>query len=252
VLIVQKFASFAYSLRLLLLCASPIIAGEKVSAQLSLNNLDYTRIPQKKIINFVEEQKKTGRELFSEFIPKCFSEQDSAQYHKISTSYIIPGKSEDVWNEYLSIQPSEAYRGRIVDFGFLYSKDDDRILYKEDFFDRMKVGQLFFFNVKLLGGIRNLGIADEVTAIDNNLKIIRFCYIENGKTEGTQEIQLKNRDDGYTSVTHYTWYKSNSRFRDRILYPFFHKRSVDEFHRAVREIFEKDPSQVLTGNCIKN
>jgi hypothetical protein len=249
VLISKNYSALVYSLRHVLLSVSIFLGGEMVSAQLSLSNLDYTRIPQKKIISFVEEQKKTGRELFSEFIPKCFREQDSARYHKISTSYIIRGKADDVWNEYLSIQPSQAYCGKIVDFGFLYSKDDDRILYKEDIFDKMKVGQLFFFNVKLLGGIRNLGIADEVTTIDNNLKLIRFCYIENGKTEGTQEIQLKNTDDGYTSVTHDTWYKSNSRFRDSMLYPFFHKRSVDEFHHAVREVFEKDEALMLSGSC---
>jgi len=226
-----------------------MISGLTAFPQLSLKNLDYSRIPQKKIISFVETQRKVGHEFFSDFIPKCFKEEDSARFYKVSTSYLIHGNTEDVWKEYLSIQPSQAYSGRIVGFGFLYSKDEDRILYPEDPFIKMQVGQLFFFNVKLLGGIRNLGIADEVTEIDDNRKIIRFCYIENGKTEGTQEIQMKSTVDGYTSITHDTWYKSKSRFRDSMLYPFFHKRSVNEFHNIVRNRFENQKSHPITQNC---
>jgi hypothetical protein len=219
------------------------------SAQLTLENLDYSRIPQKKIIELVESQKKLGHELFSDFFPKCFMEQDSSRYHKICTKYIIHGNLEAVWKEYLSIKPSLAYSGKIVGFGFLYSKDEDRILYKEDPFDEMKVGQLFFFNIKLLGGIRNLGTADEVTAIDDARKMIRFCYVENGKTEGTQEIYLKPTAEGYTEVTHETLYKSKSRFRDNMLYPYFHKRSVNEFHFAIRDIFEKDNLILSRNKC---
>lgn len=236
-----------FSLRWLLLLFLFIHPGDRLHAQLSLDNLDYDRIPQKKIRHFIEQQKKCGRLHFSDFEPKCFLLQDSARYRKVSTTYIIRGKTDEVWNEYLRIQPNEAYSGRIVGFGFLYSKDEDKISYKEDRFDKMKVGQLFFFNVRLLGGIRNLGIADEVTAIDDELKIIRFCYIENGKTEGTQEIQLKKTAEGFTEITHDTWYKSKSRFRDNMLYPFFHKRSVDEYHHIIRARIE-DGEMMISKN----
>ena len=241
-----KYIPFNYSLWLPLLIIIQYIFVNNISAQLSIDNLDYNRIPQKKIIEFVEHHKKNGYKLFSEFMPKCFRIQDSAGYRKISTTYIIHGKTDAVWNEYLSIQPSQAYSGRIVGFGFLYSKDDDRILYKEDSIDVMKEGQLLFFNIKLLGGFLNLGVADEVTAIDSKLKMIRFCYIDNCKTEGTQEIQLKSTSEGFTEITHGTWYKSKSRFRDSVLYPFFHKRSVNEFHNIIRDRFERD-NQLLSG-----
>lgn len=241
----------AISVRIWLILLIPFLSSETSTAQLSIDKLDYSRIPQKQIIEFVEQQKKSGHKRFSDFIPKCFLAQDSAQYRKITTRYLIHGKADDVWNEYLSIQPSQAYGGRIVGFGFLYSKDEDRIIYKEDKFDKMKVGQVFFFNIKLLGGIRNLGVADEVTAIDENQKLIRFCYLENGKSEGTQEIQLSGTEDGFTVITHNTWYKSNSRFRDSMLYPFFHKRTVNEYHHNIRERIE-NTELVLTEVCNEN
>jgi len=223
-----------------------IISGTRLSAQLSLDKLDYSRIPQKKIIHFIEEQKKCGHQHFADFVPKCIMEKDSFRYSKITTSYIIHGKPDKVWNEYLIINPSQAYSGRIVGFGFLYSKDEDKISYREDGYDKMKVGQQFFFNVRLLGGIRNLGVADEITAIDNDRKIIRFCYIENGKTEGTQEIQVKNTAEGYTQITHDTWYRSKSRFRDNLLYPFFHKRTVNEYHQNIRTRIENEEKMITT------
>lgn len=240
--------NFPSILRLSLLTIVILFFGNSIYAQLTLENVDYDRIPQKKIKTFIEKQKKIGHEFFSDLIPKCYVEKDSVMYHKVSSSYIIHGNADDVWNEYLSEQPSNAYSGRIVGFGFLYNKDEDKIIYKDDRFDKMKVGQLFFFNIKLLGGIRNLGIADEVTAIDENLKTIRFCYIQNGKTEGTQEIHLKNTSEGYTEITHDTWYKSKSRFRDNRLYPFFHNRSVNEYHHIIRDHFEHS-EELLSGNC---
>jgi hypothetical protein len=216
---------------------------------MGIDKLDYNRISQKKIISFIETQKNSGREKFIDFTPKCFRNQDSSHYRKISKSYIIHGKTDLVWNEYLNIQPNQAYSGRMVGFGFLYSKTEDKIFYKEDVFERMKVGQLFFFNIKLLGGIRNLGIADEVTAIDDENKIIQFCYIENGKTEGTQEIQLTTTSDGFTEIKHDTWYKSKSRFRDRILYPFFHNRTINEYHNILRNRIENAEDPIFFGDC---
>lgn len=233
----------SFKLRKLLLFVI-ILSSHRLSAQLSLDKLDYTRIPQKKIIHFIEDQKKCGHKHFTDFVPKCIMEQDSFPFSKVTTSYIIHGKPDEVWNEYLKIKPSQAYSGRIVGFGFLYSKDEDKITYKEDGYDKMKVGQLFFFNVKLLGGIRNLGVADEVTAIDENRKIIRFCYIENGKTEGTQEIQIKYTSEGYTQITHDTRYRSKSRFRDNLLYPFFHKRTIDEYHDNIRSRIENEENMI--------
>jgi len=210
------------------------------SAQLSIDKLDYSRVPQKKIINLIEAQTKSGIESFTDLLPKCYEEKDLRKFRKVSTSYTIRGKADKVWNEYLSIQPHQAYSGRIVGFGFLYSKGDDKILYNEDPFDKMKVGQMYFFNLKLLGGIKNLGVADEVTAIDEMKKMIRFCYLENGKCEGTQEIHVKENPEGNTVIIHDTWYKSNSRFRDRVLYPFFHKRTVNEYHHIIRDRIENE------------
>jgi hypothetical protein len=227
-----------------------LLLVNNISAQLPVDMLDYSRIPQKKIIKFIERQKMEGHELFSDFYTRCFREQDSVSYHKVTTSYLIHGKIEDVWKEYLNIRPSQAYTGRIVSFGFLYSKDDDQITYNNDPFEKMKVGQLYFFNLKLMRGVRNLGVADEVTAIDDDRKIIRFCYVDNCKTEGTQEIRLKPTIEGYTQITHDTWYKSSSRFRDRVLYPFFHSKSVSEFHHVIRDIVEGD-KKMLSGTCIE-
>ena len=213
-------------------------------AQLSLESIDYKRIHHRKIIDFIEIQKKKGSKFFSDFTPRCFIENDSSMYHKITTTYLIHGKSDIVWNEYLCTHPRQAYSGRIVDFGFLYSKKDDKIIYKEDYFEKMQVGQLFFFNLKLMGGIRNLGVADEVTAIDDSLRIIKFCYLENGKSEGTQEIKFSDTAEGYTEVTHFTWYRSDSDFRDKMLYPFFHIRTINEFHHIIRDRIENNQQKL--------
>jgi hypothetical protein len=37
--------------------------------------------------------------------------------------------------------------------------------------------------------------------------------------------------NGNTRIVHRSYFRSNSRLRDAILYPFFHKRIVNRFHR---------------------
>ncbi len=207
--------------------------------QESLGNLDFSRISYEKVIDFVESQKKSGHEHFTEIERKCYREGDSALYHKISSTFIIHAKTVDVWHEYVSITPKEAYKERIVGFGFLYSKNGDKITYLDDVFEGMQVGQMYFYNLKLLRGLINIAVAEELTIVDENLKTIRYCYLQNGKTEGSQEIRLISTADGNTEIIHDTWFKSYSSARDKLIYPPFHKKILKEYHHMIRERLEK-------------
>ncbi|MCF6185021.1 MAG: hypothetical protein L3J56_10465, partial [Bacteroidales bacterium] len=70
----------------------------------------------------------------------------------------------------------------------------------------------------------------EVTKIDDKKKMIQFCYINNGISQGSQRIFLYKTKEGFTKILHKTYYKSRSKLRDRRLYPIFHKRVVEELH----------------------
>jgi hypothetical protein len=62
-----------------------------------------------------------------------------------------------------------------------------------------------------------------------------MCYLEGGASKGFQFIRLKEKEDGSTEVAHETFYKSQSDFRDKRLYPYLHGQVISEFHRNVQK-----------------
>lgn len=112
--------------------------------------------------------------------------------------------------------------------GIIYSKKLNRIFYKGDKNIGIEEGQIFYLNLKLIFGIKNLGVGLEVTNIDAQNKSIKFCYLNHGVSEGTQEIKFIPTTNGYSIITHETRYRSDSKFRDKHLYPGFHHKFVKE------------------------
>jgi hypothetical protein len=79
----------------------------------------------------------------------------------------------------------------------------------------------------------NLAVAFEIIAIDVLNREIIFSYVEGGKSQGEQSIQFIDTKDGYTEIIHSTLFKSDSKFRDKFLYPKFHIKAINEFHKNI-------------------
>jgi len=199
-------------------------------AQVSENTIDYKRIPQKKVRKLLRRSELTNIKELSEIKSKCYDAEDSGKYCIQKTSHIIKENIVKVWNKMLMLNLWDEFNGRLVSMAMLYSKKLNRIFYKDDKYMGIEEGQIFYLNLKLLFGIKNLGVGLEVTNIDNENKFIRFCYLNNGTTEGTQEIRLTETAEGYSIITQETRYHSNSKFRDKRLYPGFHRKFVNELH----------------------
>jgi hypothetical protein len=168
---------------------------------------------------------------FNELYPTCFDPQDSMNYRYQEENFIIKEDINKVWKLYKSLNINDSYSGHIVDFGFIYSKNEHKFMYlDEPDYEGMKEGQVVFISLNIPSGIKKLMVAYEVTNIDEYNKSIRFCYMNNGISSGSQEIVLNRTSKGFTKVTHHTAYRSESKFRDIFIYPFFHRLIVKELH----------------------
>jgi hypothetical protein len=206
----------------------------KCYSQDSLDKLNLNRIPQKKIRNFILAQEKNHVNKFSEVEPSWEQGQDMSSFHDLESTYIIKDSLEKVWKLYKSVSPAVSWNGRIISFGLLFVKGTNFVMYHDDnTYPRLDTGQVFYVNLKLLMGIYNLAVGLEIVDIDSVNKSIRFSYIHGGKSEGEQTIQFVSFDHGYTKIIHSTAFKSDSKFRDRYLYPHFHKKSINEFHHNI-------------------
>jgi len=212
----------------------------------SIDSVDFNRIQHKKVRKLITRQKQFGVRTFDDILPVCYKLPDSNMYRVFTKSQLIRQDINVVWNNLIHQSPSDEFDGRIVTFGLLYSKSLNSFLYKNESYEGIEEGQILFFNLHVLG-IKNLAVAMEVTRMDNDLKEIEYCYIDNGSTKGTQKFTLKSTPEGYTEITHLTNYKCKSQLRDRRLYSFFHERIVNEFFAAIKNKSETDKSSMVDG-----
>lgn len=215
---------------LLIFCISCSIYGfSSGQVPVPIDSVNYNRIQHKKVRKLISQQKEYGINTFDDIRTVCYSKPDSASYRTFEKAQIIRQDVDVVWNNLVNQSPSEEFDGRIVTFGLLYSKQYQNLIYTNEPVDGIEEGQVLFFNLRMLSGIKNLAVALEVTRLDPDAKTVEYCYVDHGDTKGTQKFLLSATPEGFTEIRQITKYRCNSRLRDRRLYSFFHERIVKEF-----------------------
>jgi hypothetical protein len=123
-------------------------------------------------------------------------------------------------------------------FGLLLLKFPVSIFYKNDSIMGVDIGQIYFLKLKLMLGIFNIPVAFEIITVDEDNKIIEFSYIEGNKSIGVQQVKFIDHGDDQTEIIHTSYYKSDSHFRDKWMYPHFHKIIINDFHRNMRRLLD--------------
>lgn len=199
-----------------------------------IDSVNYKRIQHKKIRKLISAQKQFGISTFDDIHPVCYQTADSNAYRIYKKTQLIRQDINVVWNNLTRQSLNAEFDGHIVTLGLLYSKSQKNIKYKNESDVSVEEGQILFFNLRVLRGLTNIAVALEVTRLDNDQKKVEYCYIDHGKTKGTQEFSLKPTPEGFTEITQTTRYSCKSRIRDRRLYSFFHDRIVMEFFDTIK------------------
>lgn len=200
----------------------------------SIDSVDYKRVQHKKIRKLITRQKQFGVSTFNDMQSVCYNAPDSNQYRTYSNTKLIRQNIDIVWNNLTRLSPKDEFDGKIVKFGLMYSKIHNNLMYRNEANRGMEEGQIMFFNLRVLRGIKNLAVALEVTHMDDELKTVEYCYVDHGKTQGTQMITLSVTPEGYTEITQFTRYKCNSSLRNHGIYSFFHNRIVEELFNNIK------------------
>jgi len=222
-------------------CLLFLLSFGSINCQLAFNDLDYDRLHQKKIRKFVNRHIDEDKKFFCDLHP---GDSDSVQLNKMQNQYLVKESVDDVWDAYKNANPCDIWNGRMVSFGFLCSKWYNFIVYKNDSaYGCIDTGQVVFINLKLLWGLYNLPVGIQILDVDDENMNITLSYLEGGKSIGTQIIQLSEMESGTTCISHITGFKSSSDFRDRHLYPYYHTKVLNEFHRNILK--NLDPGIVI-------
>ncbi len=207
-----------------------------VSGQDSLRNIDVKLIPQKKIRLFIHKHILAHHSKFSDLHMEYSHLSDSGTYCREEQRFILKEKIANVWKAYRSFRPAEVWNGKLITYGVSYSSDTKKISYCNSQNSGIDTGEIILLNLRLLKGTINLAVGIEITSIDSLKQYLEFCYINGDISRGIQRIQLVSTPEGYTQIIHTTLFKSKSAFRDRYIYPFFHRKTVNEFHKNMREL----------------
>jgi hypothetical protein len=203
----------------------------QLNAQICLNEVDFDRIEQDKVVDFLANQQERGIETFDEMKPSLQPDADTKGYFTRENEYQIKRNLDDVWNHYLTTSPEKLWNGKRVSFGFLFSKKDEKIVYCDDGCSTIDTGMVVYINLRLMSGLKNLATAFEFTSIDEEKKIIEFSYLKGNVSLGKQRLHFYETPKGFTRILHTSFYKNHNIFRNYLLYPYFHTRTTHEFHR---------------------
>jgi hypothetical protein len=222
-------------MRRMVLCGVFICGFLSLStAQLSIDDIDLERVSQRKIRSYLHMQRERDVHFLSDLKASNPSGKAITDWFSMKNCYQVKASLDELWDVYLNTNLSEAWEGRMVSFGLLISRWNDWICYRnENYESAIDTGQVFFVNLRIMGGLVNLPVGLEIVKVDNSSHTIIFSYLEGNTAQGEQVIEFRQHTDGYTEIIHTANFKSPSDFRDKHLYPPFHTKAINEFHERM-------------------
>ena len=89
--------------------------------------------------------------------------------------------------------------------------------------------------MKVLLGLIKFPVCFIITRVDNQSHEIEFSYIEQGVSKGRQTIKLIDEGALGTKIIHSSIHLTENAFRDKTMYPIYHKKAISEVHRNIEK-----------------
>lgn len=215
-----------------------------MEAQTSLDDVRLELIPYRPVRKYLELQQEQKRiEQFKDVKASC-ADEDFEGFSFYSKTFMVKERLQNVWQTYRGTSPIESWDTRKSSVGLIYLRGTDEVRYERDTCNGINLGQIIFVNLKLVKGLYRMATAFEVTKVSEQEAVIEVSYIESGVNHGKQTIYMTETADGHTMITHTSVIRSDSRFRDKVLYPYFHNKLINVFHRQMKRKIRENVAMV--------
>lgn len=204
-----------------------------------MDHIAFKKIPHKRTRAFIQEQKNNNVQSVNDLKVSFHPEDCTKELYKHEEIFEANFNIDDVWETYNKTGLNKVFKDKLVSFSLMLSKKNELdVVYKEDPFVGTEIGQVYFMNLSILGGIIQIAVSYEIVVKNEHEKLLEFSYIEGGKSIGFQRIKMNAVGDNKTKITHTTHYKSHSKIRDRFIYPYFHTKVLEEYHTNMIECIQ--------------
>lgn len=146
--------------------------------------------------------------------------------------YRVDASPQELWQAYRDVDPRDAWTGPVARFGYLNDPWERRSFTRSTkHVPAVREEQTYLVHLRFARLVQ-MAAAFRITAISDEERFIEFTYLEPNTANGLQQIRIFADGTG-TIIEHRSRYASGRRLRDRLLYPPFHTRAIDEFHRRI-------------------
>jgi hypothetical protein len=221
------------------------------SAQTQMSDINESHVNYRKDIELLN---KVGINCFSEIQSSVNDSSDLGAFYFHTATYTINAPIEQVWNTCIFGSPTNLWKGKTLNLSAIYCNNSNLLYYDEQQPDSLELNQVYFVNIRIMRRFK-ITATLKTTNIDHAEKLIEFTYIEGNKSNGKQILRLVAISDNETKLIHDTFYKSDSKFRDKRLYPPFHQKAITDLHKKIdlhsqkNTITLKLPSTVYNPTC---
>lgn len=205
--------------------------------QMYLADIEFDKVGCEQVEYYVQSQIKNNTEKFSDVKPSLEPTASTEGFRYHEREYVVKDSLLEVWSHYVHTNPSIAWNASRFTFGMLFSKNNNQLVYPNGQVDGIDPGQIIYLNLNVLK-IKKLATAFEITTVDDKQNVIEFSYVEDNVTHGKQQLTFSQTRKGYTKITHRTYFKSESALRDHFLYPYFHTRLTNTYHRNMKHLLK--------------
>jgi hypothetical protein len=172
------------------------------------------------------------KEKFRNFKVSCAENQDFSSFYSHEMKYYINATFDEVWEAYTQLRPDEMWAGPVTRFNEAYSKPEQSgYIKREKMVPTPSIGMVYELKLKIIRFLK-IPVNFEITNLSKNDKVIEFTYGAENKSKGRQTLLFIPLDN-YTLIIHQSYFKSSSKIRDKRIYPKFHEKCLNEFHKNV-------------------
>lgn len=178
-----------------------------------------------KVADSVQAFLDTNGHDMTQLVPSCANFEACGHMNYHMKTYTFKGNAQDAFNLLISLRPYEIWDGSSR-FEMEYDPASKSFLGKDHELPEVSQGQVFFLELDITKKMQ-IPVAFKVVDLNPELKTLSFSYLKQNKSNGIQRITFSQDGENF-KVVHETRFQSESKFRDKHLYGFFHTRLLDD------------------------